>query len=578
MQKALKVFFFFVGLSIFFFGAFYFFRSIPSQSLLAQIAGFGQKEKIFEEEFGNLKREIKALSESLSERESKNEEILKNLQEIKDQIVFLRKQINISRSESENLKKEKKISEKKEIICQFQSKEPKREVIFNEICWMGDEDSPTNEWFELKNISQKKINLSGWQILNKNQKIKIFLEEIELLPGEIFLFKRGDDFTGAIKNSQEALFLFDEDCNLQDIVEANPNWPAGDNKTKRTMERKEDLSWQTSEESGGTPGKENSKGFVILEEKEQEKEKRKAEPKISLNYPSEIFSQKEFEVLLSVSDLKYDTYDVKISILKISDETEQKRTISEISFTDEEWQDSYKYLSNVFTGNSFSGKFKLRIPEEFSGEAEILVKIRNQNKKIVAEFSEKITVSLAPKIEIETFSETKTSIKEPPAENVFATNLLKNEFFEEWEENDAKPIYWVGSHSFKTNWFKDSENVLVGNYSVKVKGGGERTLKQLIPELKTNTSYYTEVWVKGTGRVKIAIVYPSGYFNYSDWLELNNSSWVKITHQAKTSATFGEKGGIAVTTVEEGGDDSSSTLYIGAAWLSTSPSPQNWPR
>ncbi len=573
MQKVLKVFFFFVGLSTFFFGVFYFFRSIPSQSLLAQIAGFDQKEKIFEEEFGNLKREIKALRESLSERESKNEEILKNLQEIKDQIVFLRKQINASKAESENLKKEKKISEKKEIICQFQSKEPKREVIFNEICWMGDEDSPANEWFELKNISQKKINLSGWQILNKNQKIKIFIEEIELLPGEIFLFKRGDDFTGAIKNSQEALFLFDEDCNLQDIVEANPNWPAGDNKTKRTMERKEDLSWQTSEESGGTPGKENSKGFVILEEKEQEKGQEKAEPKISLKYPSEIFSRKEFEVLLSVSDLKYDTYDVKISILKISEEREQERTISEISFTDEEWQDSYKYLSNVFTGNSFAGKFKLRIPQEFSGEAEILVKIRNKNKKIVAEVKEKIAVQRLQEI-----VETPVIKTFPPPTQSSAQNLLSNEFFEEWEE--GKPRYWEWSGA--PSRISQISEGLVGNFSVELTltTSDYKGIYQFGKPMDSEKTYYAQLWLKGKGVVRLGIKYPgSNYVYYGEETIIDSENWTTISLSRKP-ANSGENGGIKLNVKydETKGIPSGSRLIIGAAWFSTSPPPQNWPR
>jgi len=44
-------------------------------------------------------------------------------------------------------------------------------------------------------------------------------------------------YTGSLANSNEALYLFDDDCQLQDTAVATPNWPAGDNKTKQTMER-----------------------------------------------------------------------------------------------------------------------------------------------------------------------------------------------------------------------------------------------------------------------------------------------------------------------------------------------------
>lgn len=379
MLKDLKILIlvFFALFSIF--AIFYLIKNISTQSLLAQISDFINREKNFENELLNLKGKISNLEEKV---DAITEEIsnLKNLKVVVGEL-----ETKSQKVEEENQKEKEDVK-----ICQNFDGKPKLEIIFNEICWMGDEDSPANEWIELKNVSQREIDLAGWQILNKNQRIKIVFTNTKILPGEFLVLKRGDDFTGAIKNSDEALFLFDENCNLQDKVEATSTWPAGDNETKRTAERKEDLSWQTSQDSGGTPGKENSKGLIFVEEKE---EKEKIEPKITLNYPSEIFSQKEFEVSLSVSDLNYDTYDVKISILKISEESEQKRTISEISLTGEEWQDSYRYLTNVFTGNSFSGKFKIRINQDFSGQAEIIAKIRQSlNKKIVVEFSKKIYV------------------------------------------------------------------------------------------------------------------------------------------------------------------------------------------
>jgi hypothetical protein len=336
----------------------------------------------------NLKEEISKMREDF-ESEKKSRE---NLEE---KISLLSKNFGaLTENKAEKSNEELKICQKKERDL------PKHRVIFNEICWMGNEESPSDEWIEIKNISQREVDLSGWQILNKSQKIKfIFDEGTKILKDEILVLKRGDDFSGAIRNSDEALFLFDKNCNLEDEVFATSSWPAGDNFSKRTMERKKDFSWQTSQDPGGTPGKENSSGFVETEEKKEK------EPKISLSFPKEIFPNQEFKVSLSVSNLENETYDLKISVLKISEESEQKNTISEISLTGEEWQNSYNYLLKVFTGNSFSGNFKLRISEkyqDFSGEAEILAKVRqSNNKRVVAEFNDKLRIKEAERIESE---------------------------------------------------------------------------------------------------------------------------------------------------------------------------------
>jgi hypothetical protein len=363
-------------------------------------------------EFGKLNYEIQNLKKEISNLKEEIEKEKKEREEIEGEVL----------SFSQNFKKQGEVKEKSEkpkevAICQKKENDfPRHRVIFNEICWMGDEESPTNEWIEIKNVSKDEIDLSGWQILNKNQKLKFVFEEgAKILPSEILLLKRGDDFSGAIKNSDEALFLFDKNCNLEDEVFATSSWPAGDNFSKRTAERKNDLSWQTSLDPGGTPGKENSPGFVEIEKEEEEKE-----PKISLDFPKEIFTNQEFKVSLSVSNLENETYDIKISILKISDESEQKRTISEISLTGEEWQSSYKYLSKVFSGTSFSGDFKLRISQkyqDFKGEAEILAKVRqSSNRKVALEFKDKIKIKeieIAEKTPTEATPEETTSETQP---------------------------------------------------------------------------------------------------------------------------------------------------------------------
>ncbi len=147
-------------------------------------------------------------------------------------------------------------------------------IIINEVAWMGSVDSSNKEWIELKNISSEEINLSGWQLLDKENHIKIvFTDKNNISANNFYLLERIDDntvpgvtadliYTGVLNNTEEALYLFDGNCQLQDEVSANPNWPFGDNNSKRTLERKMDLNWQTSLTPGGTPKRENSSGYI----------------------------------------------------------------------------------------------------------------------------------------------------------------------------------------------------------------------------------------------------------------------------------------------------------------------------
>jgi len=147
-------------------------------------------------------------------------------------------------------------------------------VIINEVAWMGNVDSANNEWIELKNISGNEIKLTGWQLLDKENQIKIiFTDKNRISFNNFYLLERTDDnsvtgviadliYMGGLGNANEALYLFDENCRLQDEVLTNPNWLAGDNNSKRTMERRADLNWQTSLAPGGTPKRENSSGYI----------------------------------------------------------------------------------------------------------------------------------------------------------------------------------------------------------------------------------------------------------------------------------------------------------------------------
>lgn len=105
---------------------------------------------------------------------------------------------------------------------------PKTKIIFNSIGWNGNEESANNEWIELKNVSGETVNLSGWQVLDKDMQIKIIIPAgREVSSGGVFLMERTDDnsvqgrradyiYAGALNNENEILYLFDGNCGLQD--------------------------------------------------------------------------------------------------------------------------------------------------------------------------------------------------------------------------------------------------------------------------------------------------------------------------------------------------------------------------
>jgi hypothetical protein len=143
-------------------------------------------------------------------------------------------------------------------------------IIINEIAWMGDAASSNDEWIELKNLSSSTTSMGGWELVNQNEKIKVvFKSGAKITAGDFYLLERGGSdflpgikadtfFIGSLKNSGDSFRLFDKDCGLIDEVMASGKWPAGDNTSKKTMERdSKTLAWHTSKIVGGTPKEEN---------------------------------------------------------------------------------------------------------------------------------------------------------------------------------------------------------------------------------------------------------------------------------------------------------------------------------
>ena len=209
------------------------------------------------------------------------------------------------------------------------------DAVINEIAWMGTENSASDEWIEIYNNSSFDLSLNGWQLTTEDKALVINLEG-NLRKGDFFLIERTDDQTlpdvkadliykGSLNNKGEFLKLIAKDGNVIDEVNCSSGWFAGENETKKTMERKNPLvqgnnlqNWQTSQNLGGTPKTKNSRveEAIILENEVLSTNLEKKD----INYPSgvfineflpspegpddqnewiEIFNQNDFEINLS---------------------------------------------------------------------------------------------------------------------------------------------------------------------------------------------------------------------------------------------------------------------------------------
>lgn len=160
-----------------------------------------------------------------------------------------------------------------------------KDVVINEIAWMGAKDSSADEWIELYNNTQGTIDLTGWRITAKDGKLEIMLQGT-INGGGYFLIERTDDesvpgigadlittFGSGLNNGGEILGLYDEAGRLIDftpLVNEETGWAAGDNTEKFTMERIDPLisgeeltNWQNSKVPSGTPREKNSLVTVL---------------------------------------------------------------------------------------------------------------------------------------------------------------------------------------------------------------------------------------------------------------------------------------------------------------------------
>lgn len=159
-------------------------------------------------------------------------------------------------------------------------------VAINEICWMGSQNSASDEWIELYNNANYGISLSGWSLKAGDS---LVIELTGRIPAKgFYLLERTDDnsasgakasqiFKGSLNNSGLGIELYDEKGKSVDGVNCSGGWFEGDNAAKRTMERispeengSKAENWQASLLAGGTPGETNSPGPATESKEEKE--------------------------------------------------------------------------------------------------------------------------------------------------------------------------------------------------------------------------------------------------------------------------------------------------------------------
>ena len=182
-----------------------------------------------------------------------------------------------------------------------------QDILINEIAWMGNTISASDEWIELFNNTEENINLDGWILKSDDGSPEINLSG-SINSKSFYLLERTDDnsiknikadkiYSGSISNSGENFILYDNQSTVIDRASFASGWPFGSNTTKQTIERSDFNSWQTSSISNGTPKENNSLGLpkVIVKKtksesllKEEKSDNESSIATASLNNPNEV--------------------------------------------------------------------------------------------------------------------------------------------------------------------------------------------------------------------------------------------------------------------------------------------------
>ncbi|MDA1337624.1 MAG: lamin tail domain-containing protein [bacterium] len=180
-------------------------------------------------------------------------------------------------------------------------------VVINEVAWMGTPVKGVDtkqewryEWLELYNTGEDSLSLDGWSVqLHKGDEIYFTIPlRGTILAQGYFLIGASDkidgvdpvkqqqlpygvdinyaNLSGKFVNDGMRIAIKDSIGDVVDEVDGSSGWQAGENASKRTMERMQGrdpcmmqgslpcMEWQTSGAPGGTPRSKNSKGLQEL--------------------------------------------------------------------------------------------------------------------------------------------------------------------------------------------------------------------------------------------------------------------------------------------------------------------------
>jgi len=148
------------------------------------------------------------------------------------------------------------------------------QLLISEVAWMGTDTDSGDEWIELLNTSEETLTINGWKLVWGDVEV---LLRVQIPAQSYYMLERTDDesirdvpadqiYRGSLSNRGEAIYLYDTDGKLVDSANGDGGaWPAGNNRSKSTMQRhvteapEQDLHWITAP---GTPGHEN-RGFDV---------------------------------------------------------------------------------------------------------------------------------------------------------------------------------------------------------------------------------------------------------------------------------------------------------------------------
>lgn len=123
-------------------------------------------------------------------------------------------------------------------------------VVINEVAWLGTENHPEDEWFELYNNESHSVSLEGWRLESARDGFSVSLSG-SIAPGEYFLVEPDEavtsepaslvtPFTGAMPYVATSLYLIAGTTTIDTLTPKDGHWRGGYSNTtgpRNTLER-----------------------------------------------------------------------------------------------------------------------------------------------------------------------------------------------------------------------------------------------------------------------------------------------------------------------------------------------------